>query len=92
MGLWPPRARVVGAARASDKFARAALKRNFDRAAGRILCRGLKYATGYSSGVQHWMYSSNTCENIQPSLIPDVHRFAYDSIFCYAHKGESHAL
>ncbi|KAK8530534.1 hypothetical protein V6N13_097294 [Hibiscus sabdariffa] len=46
-GLWPPRARVVGAARASGQVARAALKRNFHRAAGRILCRRLKYATGY---------------------------------------------
>ncbi|KAK8701059.1 hypothetical protein V6N13_019449 [Hibiscus sabdariffa] len=87
-----PKGTCRGRSTRVGQVARAALKRNFHRAAGRIVCRRLKYATGYSSGVQHWMYSSNTCENIQPSLIPDVHRFAYDSIFCCAHKGESHAL
>ncbi|KAK8621523.1 hypothetical protein V6N13_080956 [Hibiscus sabdariffa] len=78
------------------QVARAALKRNFHRVAGRILCRRLKYATGY---YQRMGFNIGcivpTLGKIfpqQPSLIPNVHRFAYDSIFCYAHKGESHAL
>ncbi|KAK8616702.1 hypothetical protein V6N13_116672 [Hibiscus sabdariffa] len=111
------------------QVARAALKRNFHRAAGRILCRRLKYATGYckwQSGLAATIHSDSAlchfdsslppysllflldqrlgfnCGCIvptlvkifprQPSLIPDVHRFASDSIFCYADKGESHAL
>lgn len=46
-GPGPPKARVVGAARAAELPHRASLKYNSHRAAGRILCRRLKYATGY---------------------------------------------
>ncbi|KAK8631995.1 hypothetical protein V6N13_028892 [Hibiscus sabdariffa] len=70
-----PKGTCRGRSTRVGQVARAALKRNFHRAAGRILCRRLKYATGYF-----------------PTLIPDVHSFASDSIFCYADKGESHAL
>ncbi|KAK8632130.1 hypothetical protein V6N13_028907 [Hibiscus sabdariffa] len=86
-----PKGTCRGRSTSVGQVARAALKRNFHRAAGRILCRRLKYATGYSSGVQLWMYSSNTCEN-SSNTHSDVHSFASDSIFCYADKGESHAL
>ncbi|KAI3477309.1 hypothetical protein L1887_61020 [Cichorium endivia] len=46
-GPRPPKARVVGQARATDGVVRAAMKYNSHQAAGRILCRRLKYATGY---------------------------------------------
>ncbi|KAK8631930.1 hypothetical protein V6N13_028900 [Hibiscus sabdariffa] len=77
-----PKGTCRGRSTRVGQVARAALKRNFHRAAGRILCRRLKYATGYFP----------TLVKIVPTLIPDVHSFASDSIFCYADKGESHAL
>ncbi|KAK8505830.1 hypothetical protein V6N13_013395 [Hibiscus sabdariffa] len=46
----PPRARVVGAARASDKSARAALKRNFHRAAVESFADDLNTRRGIVSG------------------------------------------
>ncbi|KAK8525165.1 hypothetical protein V6N13_016241 [Hibiscus sabdariffa] len=46
-GLWPPKGTCRGRSTRVGQVARAALKRNFHRAAGRILCRRLKYATGY---------------------------------------------
>ncbi|KAK8634559.1 hypothetical protein V6N13_022440 [Hibiscus sabdariffa] len=80
-----PKGTCRGRSTRVGQVARAALKRNFHRAAGRILCRQLKYATGYFPTLVKIFPQ-------QPSLIPDVHRFASDSIFCYADKGESHAL
>ncbi|KAK8634459.1 hypothetical protein V6N13_022340 [Hibiscus sabdariffa] len=80
-----PKGTCRGRSTRIGQVARAALKRNFHRAAGRILCRRLKYATGYFPTLVKIFPR-------QPSLIPDVHRFASDSIFCYADKGESHAL
>ncbi|KAK8631960.1 hypothetical protein V6N13_028737 [Hibiscus sabdariffa] len=77
-----PKGTCRGRSTRVGQVARAALKRNFHRAAGRILCRRLKYATGYFP----------TLVKIVPTLIPDVHSFASDSIFCSADKGESHAL
>ncbi|KAK8632104.1 hypothetical protein V6N13_028881 [Hibiscus sabdariffa] len=77
-----PKGTCRGRSTRVGQVARAALKRNFHRAAGRILCRRLKYATGYFP----------TLVKIVPTLIPDVHSYASDSIFCYADKGESHAL
>ncbi|KAK8631955.1 hypothetical protein V6N13_028732 [Hibiscus sabdariffa] len=77
-----PKGTCRGRSTRVGQVARAALKRNFHRAAGRILCRRLKYATGYFP----------TLVKIVPTLIPDVHSFASNSIFCYADKGESHAL
>ncbi|KAK8631979.1 hypothetical protein V6N13_028756 [Hibiscus sabdariffa] len=77
-----PKGTCRGRSTRVGQVARAALKRNFHRAAGRILCRRLKYATGYFP----------TLVKIVPTLIPDVHSFASDSIFYYADKGESHAL
>ncbi|KAK8631964.1 hypothetical protein V6N13_028741 [Hibiscus sabdariffa] len=77
-----PKGTCRGRSTRVGQVARAALKRNFHRAASRILCRRLKYATGYFP----------TLVKIVPTLIPDVHSFASDSIFCYADKGESHAL
>ncbi|KAK8534817.1 hypothetical protein V6N13_089175 [Hibiscus sabdariffa] len=92
-----PKGTCRGRSTRVGQVARAALKRNFHRAAGRILCRRLKYATGYCD--QRLGFDGGcivpTLVKIfprQPSLIPDVHRFASDSIFCHAHKGESHAL
>ncbi|KAK8632007.1 hypothetical protein V6N13_028784 [Hibiscus sabdariffa] len=78
-----PKGTCRGRSTRVGQVARAALKRNFHRAAGRILCRRLKYATGCIVP---------TVVKIVPTLIPDVHSFASDSIFCYADKGESHAL
>ncbi|KAK8616847.1 hypothetical protein V6N13_116817 [Hibiscus sabdariffa] len=100
-----PKGTCRGRSTRVGQVVRAALKRNFHRAAGRILCRRLKYAMGYckwqsglaatiqlrfsplslrfvpppvftslftrsASGVQHWMYSSNTCENIPTTTFP----------------------
>ncbi|KAK8640530.1 hypothetical protein V6N13_008283 [Hibiscus sabdariffa] len=111
------------------QVARAVLKRHFHRAAGRILCRRLKYATGYckwQSGLAATIHRDSALCHFdsslppysllflldqrlgfnsgcivptlvkifpqKPSLIPGVHRFASNSIFYYAYKGESHAL
>ncbi|KAK8632042.1 hypothetical protein V6N13_028819 [Hibiscus sabdariffa] len=82
VGAYGPQGHVSWAQHARRTSRAAALKRNFHRAAGRILCKRLKYATGYFP----------TLVKIVPTLIPDVHSFASDSIFCYADKGESHAL
>ncbi|KAK8701228.1 hypothetical protein V6N13_019618 [Hibiscus sabdariffa] len=43
-----PKGTCRGRSMRVGQVARAALKRNFHRAAGRILCRRLKYATGYT--------------------------------------------
>ncbi|KAI3685897.1 hypothetical protein L6452_35168 [Arctium lappa] len=46
-GLRPPKARVRWPSSCDGRVVRAALKYNSHQAAGRILCRRLKYATGY---------------------------------------------
>ncbi|KAK8475147.1 hypothetical protein V6N13_108793, partial [Hibiscus sabdariffa] len=46
-GPMAPKGTCRGRSTRVGQVARAALKRNFHRAAGRILCRRLKYATGY---------------------------------------------
>ncbi|KAK8634399.1 hypothetical protein V6N13_022280 [Hibiscus sabdariffa] len=45
-----PKGTCRGRSTRVGQVARAALKRNFHRAAGRILCKRLKYATGYWQG------------------------------------------
>ncbi|KAK8621585.1 hypothetical protein V6N13_081018 [Hibiscus sabdariffa] len=93
-GLWPLRAHVVGAARASDKSRMPhrsviSTERRVESFADDLNTRR-DQRLGFNIGC-----IVPTLVKIfpqQPSLIPDVHRFAYDSIFCYAHKGESHAL
>ncbi|KAK8526774.1 hypothetical protein V6N13_067946 [Hibiscus sabdariffa] len=47
VGAYGPKGTCRGRSTRVGQVARAALKRNFHRAAGRILCRRLKYATGY---------------------------------------------
>ncbi|KAG5548560.1 hypothetical protein RHGRI_014048 [Rhododendron griersonianum] len=51
--IWPPKARVFGVSMNDGCVVQAALKYNSYRAAGRILCRRLKYVTG--QGIAHGM-------------------------------------
>ncbi|KAK8640899.1 hypothetical protein V6N13_008651 [Hibiscus sabdariffa] len=60
-----PKGTCRGRSTRVGQVARAALKRNFHRAAGRILCRRLKYAMGYFPTLVKIFPR-------QPSLIPDV--------------------
>ncbi|KAK8523783.1 hypothetical protein V6N13_016960 [Hibiscus sabdariffa] len=47
VGAFGPKGTCRGRSTRVGQVVRAALKRNFHRAAGRILCRRLQYATGY---------------------------------------------
>ncbi|KAK8666950.1 hypothetical protein V6N13_007102 [Hibiscus sabdariffa] len=86
VGAYGPQGHVSWAQHARRTSRACRLKRNFHRAAGRILCRRLKYATGYFPTLVKIFPR-------QPPLIPDVYIASLPiHSFCYADKGESHAL
>ncbi|KAK8700985.1 hypothetical protein V6N13_019375 [Hibiscus sabdariffa] len=68
-----PKGTCRGRSTRVGQVARAALKRNFHRAAGRILCRRLKYATGYckwQSGLAAMIHRDSALCRFDSSLPP----------------------